>query len=159
LDGADAQTFKVLAPNEEYAKDQYHVYYAGRVLEDIDTASFKFISERFSRDKNHILYNSVVLKDLNANNFQRIGTSDYMRDSDTLYYADTKVEGVNIQNFRVLPASKESGGAIGVWEDTCGTDGKVVVCDGRIQEEEDPNTFFSNPVSLNSSRLDGYMHL
>ncbi len=148
LDGADAQTFKVLAPHEEYAKDQYHVYYAGRVLEDIDAASFKFINERFSRDSSHILYNGVILWDLDANNFQRIGTSDYMRDADTLYYDDAKVEGVNIQNFRVLPASKESGGAIGVWKDKCGTDGKVVICDGALQEGENPQTFFSHPISF-----------
>lgn len=148
LDGADVQTFKVLVPNEEYAKDQYHVYYAGRVLEDIDASSFNFIGERFSRDDNHILCNGVLLKELDAHLFQRIGKSDYLRDADTLYYCDMKVEGIDIQNFRVLPASKELGGAIGVWEDTCGTDMEVVVCDGRVQEGEDPSTFFSNPVSL-----------
>jgi hypothetical protein len=143
ISGADAKTFNVFNESKEYAKDAFRVYNAYKVMEDADPATFRFLDERFSRDSQRMYCNGELLKDIHVETAKRVGTSDYVRDGDIMYYCGTRVSAeVNASAFRVMPAQKESGGALAVWKDDCGTDGKTVVCNGKIQHEEDPKTFF-----------------
>ena len=142
LQGADARTFQVLG-REEYAKDAEQVYYADRVIEGADSSSFVRVDLRISHDSHHVFCNGEMMKNLDFQSYERIGTTDYFRDTDSLYYCEEEVEGVNVRKFRALPASHSySDGSLSVW-DGCGTDGKVVVCDGK-NRSDDPREFFGD---------------
>lgn len=134
LKEADPQTFELVrGVAKEYAKDRKHVYYFGKLIEGADPESFVPCNINFARDKNHIYYGEKPLQNLDVNNFEQIGTTDYFRDSDSLYYLDREVtDVVDVSAFRIVPYKKECGkGCMSEWSSDCGTDGHVVICSGE----------------------------
>lgn len=148
LEGADVKSFQALE-SAEYAWDKNHVYYADRQIEGADPKTFRFLKpvsfDGYTYDADQVFANGVWLKNLDAKTFERIGNSEYLRDSDSLYLYDQEVEGVDVQKFQVLPVLRESENkneSPFISTNGCGTDGKVVVCHGKIKEGEDPTIYF-----------------
>ncbi len=145
---ADPDSFEAIAEHEEYGRDRKNVYYSGRIVSQANPASLVFLNDRVTKDQRHVFCNGSLLDGLDAETFEQIGRSDYLRDGDTLYYCEKKVEGIDVAAFHVLPATKsdQKNRIRAVWLDTCGTDGKSVVCDGEIWRWEDPEEFFSGEI-------------
>lgn len=146
--GADPGSFEVLEKQEDYGRDREHVYYSGRMIREADPASFVFLNDRIAKDRAHVFCTGSLLNGLGAETFERIGESDYLRDGDVLYYCEKKVEGVDVDAFHVLPASKSDSRnrTVAISLNDCGTDGKFVVCHGEIRRGEDPAEFFSGEM-------------
>ncbi len=146
LEGVDVPTFQSVK-DIEYAWDMNHVYYADRVIPGADPKSFHFLEPisfyAYTYDADQVFAHDTWLQNLDATDFRRVGSSEYLRDDDSLYYMDSEVIGVDIDSFQTAPIYKKS--ADRTWSfsrSDCGTDGKVVVCYGKILEGEDPNSYF-----------------
>lgn len=148
IPGADPLSFEVLASQDAYGRDRARVYYSGRIIREADPASLVFLNDRVTKDRRHVFCTGSFLDGLDAETFKQIGGSDYLRDGDTLYYCEKKVEGVDVDALQVFPASKsdQKNRTIAFSPDACGTDGKSVVCYGEIQRWEDPKEFFSGEI-------------
>ena len=111
---ADARSFVDLGYG--YAKDQYNVYMNGRVLENVDPASFR-LKERSGRrphDKEreepvarhrgyyktkwNVYYGDKKL-DAMASSFKELG-GGYAKDAFNVYYCGEKVEGAWASSFK-----------------------------------------------------------
>lgn len=80
VQGIDSRTFQVLETKIEsnsrtlvrdsgYAKDQFHVYYEGKIVAKADPASFFAIGESLGRDTNqYFMFNMALLDSLEENN-------------------------------------------------------------------------------------------
>ncbi len=144
FEGADSASFTIISDDYELSKDKGRVYYADHVIASADPATFIHIGKRFARDKQHVYCSGEPLIELDVRSYEQVGTSDYLRDVDSLYYCGELVTGVEPSSFMVKPAVKEdrTGHVTSVWTDSCGTDGKVVVCDGKVRANENPVEFF-----------------
>ena len=116
--GADAASFSVIT--DGYAKDTGRVYYSGRTIEGAHPEYFKLFNPRCSTDNAHVFCYDTMLDGIDVRTFRPIGDSDYIRDEDTMYYLDRKVDGVNVSAFRITSRD-------------CGTDGIITVCSGEIK--------------------------
>ena len=131
LEGADPKTFSIFK-GTEYAKDAQRAYYFGKEILGVDAETFEILAMMFAADQYHVYSSENVLQDLDVRNFEQVESSAYLRDADSLYYRDEKVENINAQNFHLVGYRKrQSKGSMFVSDSTsCGTDGVTVVCNG-----------------------------
>jgi hypothetical protein len=94
---ADILHFKIITDDGMLSKDQTHLYVWGRLLENVDGATFELIpSHNFAKDKNHVYYyarywpNFVQLPHADPNSFfafqNKRGYSQFGSDKDNLYH-------------------------------------------------------------------------
>ena len=61
LDSADEASFNTFGRGDIFAKDKNFVYAYGTALPNIDTNSFKFLSDYFIKDKNGVYFFSLTV--------------------------------------------------------------------------------------------------
>lgn len=142
---ADPITFQTLSEHD-YASDATHVFYTDFFIEGADPKTFRFLRalnfHGYTYDTDQVFANGTWLRNLDAKTFERVENSDYLRDSNSLYYLDKEVVGVDAGAFHTVAVIKKVA-PNSFSQGSCGTDGKVVVCSGDILEGEDPKTYFN----------------
>lgn len=150
---ADPKTFVVLNDiNGAYAKDKKMAYYYGKVITEADPLTFFALRRWYALDKNHVYYGEKMLKNLDSLSLRQIGTSSYLRDDDSLYYADREVSGVDLDSFHSVAYHKKGKNGVNFLSDmsSCGTDDRVVVCNdekisgGKIVKSEKSFGYMNN---------------
>lgn len=108
IDEADAETF-IIFEQKGWAKDAKHVFYAGELKPDIDSATFEMLKPELSgyaRDKNHVyLNNGAVLVNALPESFEIVDKGDYAtyaRDKQQVYFQGTVITNAQPDSFKVL---------------------------------------------------------
>ncbi len=94
----DKKTFQVI--NNEYAKDNLHVFYKGRVIENADSESFKVIKEGYSKDKNNVYLYWYPLINVNPNKFKILG-GFFSKDDKNIYCGTVPLILEDISSFKI----------------------------------------------------------
>lgn len=111
MPGADSKTFK--AYDREYGRDKDHVYLRRDVIAGADPATFERLSpSHYNRDKAHGYYTNKIISSDGANfrvipwprNKQGYASesSNYARDTTTVYHADKALTGVDLDTFEAV---------------------------------------------------------
>ncbi|WP_028589812.1 DKNYY domain-containing protein [Paenibacillus massiliensis] len=86
---ADPASFEPL--NEQFARDQQHVYFRWRIIEGADPISFVPLDDMCGRDKNHVYYNGYLVADADSPSFVSYPTASHhglSKDTHHVYHAD-----------------------------------------------------------------------
>ena len=71
IHGVDKNTFSIIGDDySDYAKDENHLYYKGKVIEDAHINSFSILEKDFSKDGTSIFYKREKIKEADYNSFQ-----------------------------------------------------------------------------------------
>jgi hypothetical protein len=105
IDGADPGSFTVLA--YDHAKDLNRVYYQGKRVEGIDSATFEFMKDlHYAKDRVHVYFCMYqpcqMLEGLDAETYQILENKFYSKDKNAAYYTGRKIEGADPRSFSVL---------------------------------------------------------
>jgi hypothetical protein len=108
IDEADAKTFNIFQ-QKGWAKDAKHVFYAGELKPDIDSATFEVLnptSGGYARDKQHVyLDNGQVLANALPESFEIINEGHYpiyARDKQQVYFEGTVIADAQPDSFKIL---------------------------------------------------------
>ncbi len=88
---ADLETFSV--EDWHWAKDKYHVYYFGKILEEADPATYKPLpNSLYAKDKSHVWCGSTLMKDVDYETFSVDKNGKASDKYGTFYYEDREEE-------------------------------------------------------------------
>lgn len=111
IDGADRETFKILAnPGEssylyipETACDKNRAYHKGEILDGVDTRGIKpfVISRAWMLENGDILYRGKIAKGIDIDNFRNIDGNIY-GDEKRVYYKVMPIENIDISQLLII---------------------------------------------------------
>jgi len=85
-----------------YAKDNYDVYYNGIKVEKAIAGSFQDLGDGYATDKYNAYYKgNIITGARGGNDFKYLGKG-YAKDSYTVYYRGKVIKGASASNFQVL---------------------------------------------------------
>lgn len=146
INDSDPATFMVL--DNYYSRDKNHVYYEGKLLPNLDTQAFRFVTIQdeestfytynaynslFVKDNRHVYYKDTLIAELNPATAELVA-SGYIKDDKHVFRA-TKLLDVDASSFRILRLN---------WsyrEEIYSLDKNYVYFDDAIIHEADPETF------------------
>ncbi len=155
LIGANPATFLLVGENG-IAKDDAHVYVAGREMSGIDAKSFSFFSGELYKDASHVFYFDLTTKELQESSMQVdvatlrallgasfTGAPSYIMDAHGVYFKGKKIDGADPETFVLFDPNDRSdgyGGSIGD-ADRYAHDKSHVYFRGILVEGADPSSF------------------
>lgn len=112
----DVNTFKVL--KNGYAKDNYHIYYNGIKINDVDIASFTILKvenysiaskhllayyelECFAKDKTQVFYGENIIKDADPNSFELFSYL-YGKDESQAFFKGKPIDESDANSFELV---------------------------------------------------------
>ena len=103
IQGADKNSFEVLG--NYTAKDKNNVYYKGRKMENVDSASIKTFGNFIGKDKNRVFYitGNEDIKDADAESFEIMGDTYYFRDKNNIFVIKYSNDFPDGEGFIKLP--------------------------------------------------------
>ena len=103
IQGADKNSFEVLG--NYIAKDKNNVYYKGRKMENVDSASIKTFGNFIGKDKNRVFYitGNEDIKDADASSFEIMGDTYYFRDKNNIFVIKYSNDFPDGEGFIKLP--------------------------------------------------------
>ena len=103
IQGADKNSFEVLG--NYIAKDKNNVYYKGRKMENVDSASIKTFGNFIGKDKNRVFYitGNEDIKDADAESFEIMGDTYYFRDKNNIFVIKYSNDFPDGEGFIKLP--------------------------------------------------------
>ena len=103
IQGADKNSFEVLG--NYIAKDKNNVYYKGRKMENVDSASIKTFGNFIGKDKNRVFYitGNEDIKDVDAKSFEIMGDTRYFRDKNNIFVIKYSNDFPDGEGFIKLP--------------------------------------------------------
>lgn len=103
IQGADKNSFEVLG--YYIAKDKNNVYYKGRKMENVDSASIKTFGNFIGKDKNRVFYitGNEDIKDADASSFEIMGDTYYFRDKNNIFVIKYSNDFPDGEGFIKLP--------------------------------------------------------
>lgn len=103
IQGADKNSFEVLG--NYIAKDKNNVYYKGRKMENVDSASIKTFGNFIGKDKNRVFYitGNEDIKDADAKSFEIMGDTYYFRDKNNIFVIKYSNDFPDGEGFIKLP--------------------------------------------------------
>ena len=103
IQGADKNSFEILG--NYIAKDKNNVYYKGRKMENVDSASIKTFGNFIGKDKNRVFYitGNEDIKDADASSFEIMGDTYYFRDKNNIFVIKYSNDFPDGEGFIKLP--------------------------------------------------------
>ena len=103
IQGADKNSFEVLG--YYIARDKNNVYYKGRKMENVDSASIKTFGNFIGKDKNRVFYitGNKDIKDADAESFEIMGDTYYFRDKNNIFVIKYSNDFPDGEGFIKLP--------------------------------------------------------
>ena len=99
MEGVNYATFEVL--NDAAARDKNNTYYAGRIIDYIDSQTI--IVHEYSSyisDKNGVYYILEPIKKIDRATFEHLGQG-YIKDQKRVYYNGKEIGGADSQTFEI----------------------------------------------------------
>ncbi len=149
LEGANPATFMIFG-DTAYAKDDTMVFFSGERVRGADANTFVAVADFYGVDGLHMFYMANFLANIDVYHVEQVGLSYYVRDHDSLYYRDVEVENVDVQKFYLIGGT----GGIRPAFSNCGTDGKVIICDGKHVSSDATADMSRMTHSINAFRMD-----
>lgn len=84
---------------ENYAKDNFYVYYNGLVIKDASASSFEILEDGYARDRFYAYYRGEKIA--NNSGLEYLGKG-YAKDRFSVYYKGVKIREVSVNSFKVL---------------------------------------------------------
>ena len=99
---ADSKSFVAL-PNPEYAKDNNHVYLAGRPIKGADPKTFSYVSDDYAKDAEKVFWKGREILQADPDTFFIIdGKNLWSKDSKDMYHADVAIGVKDLETFAIL---------------------------------------------------------
>ena len=106
---ADVKSFRC---EEGTAKDDYHIYFMGKTVNNVDNKNFKSVGLSYCADDNNVFYRNryneseklLKVTTAHASSFQLIGEplSGYAKDDEKVYYNGQALDGADPATFELL---------------------------------------------------------
>jgi uncharacterized membrane protein YhaH (DUF805 family) len=105
----DLSSFSII--NDQYAKDNGHVYSFGKILLGVDPASFEIVDVtglgRYTKDKDHVYFSGDVIMGADPATFAYID-GDYSKDRINVYMATQQIAGADPNTFQIVQDTSDS---------------------------------------------------
>jgi len=98
------KSFKII--NKYYAKDNFFVFYKGRMIKNANSKTFEVIKDGYSKDKYNVYLYRYPLFEANPNNFQILGGL-FSRDDNNIYCGTIPLNIKDISSFKVIEKKKK----------------------------------------------------
>jgi hypothetical protein len=99
---AHLESFQILK-DEDYAKDMYHVFSKGSIIEKADPATFKILtSDGYTKDKDRVFFESFEIIHADSKTFEVL-KRPYSKDKKNIYCGNIPM---NVENFNEFEVTK-----------------------------------------------------
>lgn len=101
---AAPDSFESINYNDNYAfafaRDKYHVYVDGIIIDGADSLTFNFINSKYQSDKNQVYFRGQFLNGADPNSFQTFQEYACGKDNKHVYWAGNKIIGADATSFK-----------------------------------------------------------